>query len=216
MVLLYNSVESPANYNPGQLAFVTAASGTTMTLDRFPDTALQVTNAYRFAAAPDGIEIRNVVVDLSGATDGIGISAVGRGHLIENCRVVGTGSTNDPNYIGIELRGQSITARNNFVQGILDAGNAVDRSGYGIFLAGDNIVAENNELADCKHCISSSDRKAISRELRIVNNRIRQRDDWARLTDVNGSYLFTAALDVHANVRHAEIRGNDIRIGGRS
>lgn len=215
MVMLYNSVESPANYNPGQLAFVTAASGTTMTLDRFPDTGLQITNAYRFVSAPEGIEIRNVVVDLSGATDGIGISAVGRGHLIENCRVVGTGSTNDPNYIGIELRGQSITARNNFVQGILDAGNAVDRSGYGIFLAGDNIVAENNELADCKHCISSSERKAISRELRIVNNRIRQRDDWARLTDVNGAYLFTAALDVHANVRHATIKGNDIKIGGR-
>jgi hypothetical protein len=215
MVMLYNDVQEPANYNPGQLAFVTSASGSEISLDRFPDSALQVTNAYRFVDTPDSVEIRNLVVDLSGASDGIGISTIGRGHIVESCRVIGTGTTNDPNYIGIELRGQSIVARDNYVSGILDAGNAVDRSGYGIFLAGDGIVADRNEIHDCKHNISTSERKAISRELTFERNRIRQRFDWAGLTDTNGSYLFTAAVDVHANVRHVRIAHNDILIGGR-
>lgn len=215
MVMLYNDIQNPPNYNPGQFAFVSSASGTQIVLDRFPDSALQVTNAYRFVSAPFGSIVRNLVVDLSGAADGLGISVYGDSHLVENCRVIGTGATNDPNYIGIELRGQSITARKNFVQGILDAGNAVDRSGYGIFATGDNILVEDNELLDCKHCVSTSERRAVSPEIRVINNRIRQRDDWAGLTDVNGNYLFTGALDVHANVRHIEFRGNDVKIGGR-
>lgn len=210
MLLLYNLIQSPADYYPGQMAFVTEASGTEMVLDRFPDTALQVTNATRFVAPPDGVEVRNLTVDLSEAGDGIGISAIGRGHLIENCRVTGTGTTNDPNYIGIELRGQAITSRGNYVNGILDAGNTFDRSGYGIFAAGDGIVVENNDISDCKHDISTSERRAISPILHILSNRLRQREDWAALTD-SGQYLFLGVLDVHANVKTVEIRGNDIR-----
>lgn len=215
MVMLYNDVQSPANYNPGQFAFVESASGTEIILDRFPDAALQVTNAYRFATPPESVEIRNVVIDLAGASDGTGISVIGRGHIVANCRVTGTGEPDDPNYIGIELRGQSITARDNFVSGIVDAGNASDRAGYGVFATGDNITIENNELNDCKHCVSTSERKSVSRELRIIRNRVRQRFDWADLDDVNGNPVFAGAVDVHANVRHVEIRGNDIRIGGR-
>lgn len=210
MVMLYNLIESPSDYYPGQLAFVESASGTSIVLDRFPDTALQVTNALRFVAAPEACEIRNVVVDLSGAGDGIGIEVIGRGHLVENCRVVGTGATNDPNYIGIELRGQAIVARGNYTQGILDAGNTVDRAGYGIFASGDNIVVENNELLDSKHCLSTSERRAFSPSIHILNNRMRQREDWAAVLSSPGLYLFLGTLDVHANVRTAEIRGNDL------
>lgn len=215
MVLLYNDLESPADYNPGLFSFVTAASGTTLTLDRFPYNSLQVTNALRFPAAPAGCVVENIVLDLSGATNGIGISAYGKSHVVRGNKIYGTGATNDPNYIGIELRGQSITAHNNIVKNILDAGNASDRAGYGIFLAGDNVMAFDNDVEDCKHCISTSERKAVSPEIKMVNNRIRQRPDWASLIDSNGQYLFLGAVDTHANVRHAEIRGNDIQVGGR-
>lgn len=211
LLLLYNLIQSPADYYPGQMAFVIDASGTEMVLDRFPDTALQVTNATRFVAPPDGVEVRNLGVDLSEAGDGIGISAIGRGHVIENCRVTGTGTTNDPNYIGIELRGQSITARGNYVNGILDADNTFDRSGYGIFAAGDGIVVENNDISDCKHNISTSERRAVSPRLQILSNRLRLRKDWAALLAHPGAYLFLGSLDVHANVRTVEIRGNDIQ-----
>lgn len=215
MVMLYNDVQNPANYYPGLFAFVESASGTQMTLDRFPTDVLHATNAFHFATPPVNVAIRNLSVDLSGAADGIGISAYGNGHVIEYCRVTGTGTTNDPNYIGIELRGQSIIARHNFVSGILDYGNAIDKSGYGIFATGDNVTIADNEIADCKHDISTSERRAISPEIRILNNRIRQRFDWASIQDTTGGYLFAAALDVHANVKHVEISGNDILIGGR-
>jgi len=215
MVLLYNDLESPADYNPGLFAFVTAASGTTLTLDRFPYNSLQVTNAYRFPNTPSGCVVENINLDLSGATNAIGISAYGKSHIVRGNKIYGTGTTNDPNYIGIELRGQAITAHNNTVQNILDAGNAADRAGYGIFLAGDNVMAFDNDIEDCKHCISTSERKAVSPEIKMVNNRIRQRPDWASLIDSNGQYLFLGAVDTHANVRHAEIRGNDIQVGGR-
>lgn len=215
MVMLYNDVQSPAGYYPGLLAFVMSAVDTNVVLDRFPPVAMNVTNVLRFVSVPRDCRVRNVVVDLAAAGDGIGISLVGRGHTVENCYVVGTGTTSDPNYIGIELRGQSLTARKNYVEGILDADNNVDRSGYGIFATGDNITVEQNELGDSKHCISTSERRAISPNIRLINNRVRQRFDWAALTNAYGAYLFTGAVDVHANVKHAEIRGNDILIGGR-
>ena len=215
MVLLYNLIQNPADYYPGQFAFVDSASGTEMTLDRFPDDALQVTNATRFVSPPDAVTIRNLAVDLSGATDGIGISAIGRGHLVENCRVTGTGTTNDPNYIGIELRGQSIVARNNYVRGILDYGNADDKAGYGIFMAGDSISLEHNEIHDCKHTISTSERRAKSTRLRMSNNLCRQRGDWEGLTDSIGDFLFMGNLDVHANVKNALIQGNYCESWGR-
>jgi len=215
MVMLYNSLESPQDYNPGLFAFVTAASGITLTLDRFPDNALQITNALRFPAVPIGCVIENINVDLSGATNAIGISLYGKSHIVRGCSVVGTGTTNDQSYIGIEIRGQGILATENIVRGILDSNNSSDRSGYGIFLTGDNVIADNNQVDDCKHCISTAERKAISPEIKVINNRIRQRFDWAGLTNAYGSYLFTGALDTHANVKHIEIRGNDIKIGGR-
>ena len=215
MVLLYNLVQSPTDYYPGQFAFVSSATGTEMVLDRFADTALQVTNATRFASPPDAVTIRNLAVDLSGATDGIGISAIGRGHVIENCRVTGTGTTNDPNYIGIELRGQSIIARNNYVRGILDYGNAEDKAGYGIFIAGDSISLEHNEIHDCKHTISTSERRAKSTRLRMSNNLCRQRGDWEGLTDSIGDFLFIGNLDVHANVKNVLIQGNYCESWGR-
>lgn len=215
MLLLYNLIQNPADYYPGQMAFVVSASGTEMVLDRFPDTALQVTNATRFVAPPDGVEVRNLGVDLSEAGDGIGISAIGRGHLVENCRVTGTGTTNDPNYIGIELRGQSIVARNNYVRGILDYGNAEDKAGYGIFIAGDSISLEHNEIHDCKHTISTSERRAKSTRLRMSNNLCRQRGDWEGLTDSIGDFLFMGNLDVHANVKNVLIQGNYCESWGR-
>lgn len=215
MVLLYNLVQSPTDYYPGQFAFVSSATGTEMVLDRFADTALQVTNATRFVSPPDAVTIRNLSVDLSGATDGIGISAIGRGHLVENCRVTGTGTTNDPNYIGIELRGQSIVARNNYVRGILDYGNADDKAGYGIFMAGDSISLEHNEIHDCKHTIATSERRAKSTRLRMSNNLCRQRGDWEGLTDSIGDFLFMGNLDVHANVKNALIQGNYCESWGR-
>lgn len=215
MLMLYNSIEDPADYNPGQFAFVDYVDGTTFTLDRFPDRDLQVTNALRFVNAPQGVVVRNLRVDLSAAGNGIGISAYGKGHIVERCYVIGTGTTTDPNYMGIEIRGQSIVARDNYIKGILDAANNSDRSGYGIFLSGDNCAADRNEIHDCKHNLSTSERKAISRELTFSRNRIRQRDDWAALTNAYGAYLFTAAVDVHANVRHVLISYNDIKIGGR-
>lgn len=215
MLMLYNSIEDPADYNPGQFAFVDYVDGTTFTLDRFPDHDLQVTNALRFVNAPQGVVVRNLRVDLSAAGNGIGISAYGKGHIVERCYVTGTGTTADPNYMGIEIRGQSIVARDNYIKGILDAANNSDRSGYGIFLSGDNCAADRNEIHDCKHNLSTSERKAISRELTFSRNRIRQRDDWAALTNAYGAYLLTAAVDVHANVRHVLISYNDIKIGGR-
>lgn len=215
MLMLYNDVQSPAGYYPGLLAFVMSAVDTNVVLDRFPPVAMNVTNALRFVSVPRDCRVRNVVVDLAAAGDGIGISLVGRGHMVENCYVVGTGTTTDPNYIGIELRGQSLSARKNYVEGILDSDNNVDRSGYGIFATGDNITVEQNELGDSKHCLSTSERRAISPNIRFINNRVRQRFDWAALTNAYGAYLFTGAVDVHANVKHAEIRGNDILIGGR-
>ena len=173
-----------------------------------------MTNALRFPSAPIGCIVQNLNVDLSGATNGIGISLYGKAHVVRNCSVYGAESVNDTSYMGIEIRGQGITAEENIVRNILDSDNSSDRSGYGIFLAGDNVTANNNQIDDCKHCISTSERKSVSPEIKILNNRLRQRFDWAGLTNPYGAYLLLAR-STHANVRHAEIRGNDIKIGGR-
>lgn len=215
MVFLYNTDEFPSGYNPGLFAFVTGVTNTTITLDRLPTETFVATRAYRFVNAPVGCKVHNVEVNLAHATNGIGISTFGKNHVVERCAVYGTGTVEDSNYIGIEVRGQSIIARDNYVSGILDAKNNVDRSGYGIFLAGDNCSADRNEINDCKHNLSTSERRSVSRELTFSHNRIRQREDWAGLTNAYGSYLFTAAVDVHANVRHILISYNDIKIGGR-
>lgn len=216
MVGLYNGTESPADYHRGQFAFVTAVSGTTVTLDRFPSAALLVTNAYRYVNPPQNCTVRNINVDLANAVeDGIGISVAGRGHVVENCRVNGDGTPADKNYLGISLTGQSITARNNYVIGILDAGNADDRSGYGIFMEGDSITLENNEIHDCKHTISTSSRVFRSTRLRMLNNVCRQRGDWENLTDSNGALIFHGNLDVHANVDNVLIQGNYCDSWGR-
>lgn len=214
MVLLYNNLESPADYNPGLFAFVTAASGTTLTLDRFPYNSLQVTNAYRFPNVPSGCVVENINLDLSGATNAIGISAYGKSHIVRGNKIYGTGTTNDPNYIGIELRGQALVACNNMVKNIIDAGNATDRAGYGIFLSGDSVTARDNEVEDCKHTISTSERHAVSFGLRAIDNVFRQRGDWALLRDSAGSLLFSANLDAHANTDSIEIRGNQLESWG--
>lgn len=215
MVLLYNSIEEPADYNPGQFAFITDASGTTMTLDRFPAVDMNITNAYRYPLAPYNCVVRNVNIDLANAVDGIGIAMVGHGHLVERCRINGTGLPTDSNYIGIDIRGQGLTARKNYVIGILDADNAADKAGYGIFMAGDSVTVEDNEIYDCKHTIATSERHARSTRLRMLNNICRQRGDWEMITDSLGALIFAGNLDVHANVDNVLIQGNYCESWGR-
>lgn len=215
MLMLWNDIEDPPNYNPGQFAFARSVSGTNMVLDRVPHTSQQITNAYRFVSPPYDCRVRNVRVDLSGAVDGIGISAVGEGHIVEACEVVGSGSSDDPNYIGIELRGKSLLARDNRVIGILDAGNADDKSGYGIFLSGDGVTAERNTIEDCKHTVSTSERHSRSTRLKFLNNVCRQRAEWEYLVDSLGAPIFMGNLDVHAIVDSVEIRGNYCESWGR-
>jgi len=212
MVLLYNDSEDPPDYIPGQFAFVQEASGTTIRLDRFPHTTMTTTRAYRFALAPKAGSVRNVVVDLSECGNCIGISTYGSGHVVERSRVFGTGEYTDPNYIGIEARGQAITVRENKVDGIIDYHNNDDRSGYGIFLAGDSVTASANDIENCKHTLSTSERKARSHRLRMIDNVLRQRGDWEYL---EGGSIFLGNLDVHANVDSIEIRGNTLESWGR-
>lgn len=215
MVLLYNDTEDPPKYHPGTFCFITEVSGTRVALDRIPVNAFTATKAYRFVSAPEGGSVRNAVIDLSEAADGMGVSVYGKGHVVEAVTVRGTGTTDDPNYIGIEARGQSIKVQRCTVSGILDAGNGSDRSGYGIFLAGDSCTADHNEVSDCKHTIATSERSAKSPYLRITDNLLRQRGDWEFLTDTNGANLFLGNLDVHANVDDAFISGNTLESWGR-
>ena len=216
MIFLYDSGnQTPPNYWPGEMAFVTAASGTTITLDRMPATSFTATDARRFVAAPVRGEIRNLKVTMANATDGIGVSVRGRDVSLRNVHVGGTGTTDDPNYIGIELRGQNLSAWNCSASGILDANNSSDRAGYGLFAAGDNVSFNDCDAIDCKHCFSTSERRAVADNVSLLNSRIRQRSDWADVLDGTGAKLFTAAVDVHANVRHVTIKGNDVRLGGQ-
>lgn len=74
------------------------------------------------------------------------------------------------------------------------------------------MTASGNDVLNCKHTISTSERKAKSYRIRINDNLLRQRGDWEYL---EGGYVLLGNLDVHVNVDSVEIRGNTLESWGR-
>lgn len=167
-------------------------------------TTIEVFSASKFS------RIEQLHVDLSNATDCNGIDLYGINSEVKQCSVYGnegrSAATFDKNRIGIMVRGVSCTVRNCEAKNIFNSGGGSIRTGYGIEVAGVNCKITESKVDNCKHCISTSERRFLDTGLIYEAIKVTQDVELFGMMLADGvTPLISWPLDIHANAAGVEI-----------
>lgn len=176
-----------AVYKYGHLAQIQAVSGQTITLTQAPVESFPVNRIYTYSSLKN-IKVRNLNVDLdsNAVYGGVALSycvnSMIRGGKYEGS---GTGQT----AIRIDQCFNSEVSKTTIANFSKLQGSGP--TAYGIAIHGHNIVVRQNQISNCKHALTTSDRRYMSTQLVFQGNVCR-----GLPIDHN-----TAPLDFHANAR---------------
>lgn len=208
-LVLSSNTTRITNYNHGIFAQVRRVAGGVAYLSASFYAAFQVDTILVYDPL-FGSTVDRLNVDMTGATGlainvtPIGMSLTGVGHRVTSCKVVGS----DYASVGIGMLGENGAAVGCQTDGILNTqGITGGRIGYGISLAGNNMLAAHGSAADCKHGVTSGDRRGRCSGISYVGMRATQDPVRASESAVAGGALFGAALDFHSNVEGAVLDG---------
>jgi len=203
------SYTTGVNYRRGYIGVVHSVVGSTAYLRSVPEFTFTANNLTVYKGIR-GITVKNGTIDVSGCEFGNGLVVLGVNVKIENVTVVGA----DWCHQGMALTGENVRVEGCDISGFTNTNGQYGgggRLGYGINAIGRNIILEGNNIINCKHCITTADRYSYTDSYIIKNNFIFQ--DVARANETipyDGSDVFIAPMDIHANALHVVIENNKI------
>ena len=201
IVMIETSKAHPkaASYQYGSYRYVKEIRGNRLILDEAieNDLSLASDNVKITVIRPiKNLKIKGLMLDLPE-------NSYQNGIVLENLRNASfsnlTVTAGGQNMMGIGVSGFDITVADSTVSGFLDDTSGL---GYGIALYGNRLTATKNTISNCKHAISSADRRYVNKDITYSFNRV--------------SDTQLAALEVHGTGERVKIHDNIITDIGKS
>lgn len=201
---------SVSKYYYGIFGRVESIDGTTVTLSHASPDSFTADKLYVLAFG-DNTKVSGFTIDMTDAissTAPMALSLGGTGAVAEHIRVL----CNNYGGVGVHLGpGINGIARDIHVNDPKDTG-LVMRLGYGIALLGHNQKVDGFVTRNCKHHVTTSDRRFWSTNLLAENGSV-WNDPALEDSPIDGEIPFLSPLDAHGNLNHITWRNIDIDTG---